>query len=61
MPANLPGREGNPWTFVGDPHFWNKELNIDRKPSKTNSWNLKIDTPLEKEKHLQTTNFWVPC
>ena len=28
-------------------------------PQKTNM--EPQNTPLEKEKHLQTTNFWVPC
>ena len=28
-------------------------------PPKTNM--EPENTPLEKEKHLQTTNFWVPC
>ena len=35
-------------------------LEIGVYPPRKLTWNLKIH-PLEKEKHLQTTNFWVPC
>ena len=39
---------------VGDSD-WNNSLT----PPKTNI--EPENTPLEKEKHLQTTSFWVPC
>ena len=39
--------------------WWKIRKRFGVTPPKTNM-ELEI-TPLEKEKHLQTTNFWVPC
>ena len=39
--------------------FWLKEMVGITTPQKTNMEPEK--NALEREKHLQTTNFWVPC